>query len=305
MIHKLTSMFGPNNPHLPTEILLKIFTEEDLVYSDFFRFSCVDKEWHSFTDMNDIRKLMFLPLFESNGEIATLPPLDPVPEARIKRELPFKGDLESGVMGPEDDYRADLWNMRRLHPLLVELHTRQMRHYEPGRWPDRPLHPQFSYQLLKHCASPPFKHPSATWRRMLVAQPPMQRLGLDIDAYDCSQASRWKRFGSHVVMQNAHGVTLGDVVDGIWQTRLPHNVGLVPDDGSCPGQRHGRRLPGSHIKCCCYNATQGLEDAHKQRMMRLESLRKKERFKLNLIEGLAHRKEKETAMRRKEAERED
>jgi hypothetical protein len=40
-------------------------------------------------------------------------------------------------------------------------------------------------------------------------------------------------------------------------------------------------------------------------MMRLESLRKKERFKLNLIEGLAHRKEKETAMRRKEAERED
>jgi hypothetical protein len=82
-------------------------------------------------------------------------------------------------------------------------------------------------------------------------------------------------------------------------------VGLVPDDGSCPGQRHGRRLPGSHIKCCCYNATQGLEDAHKQRMMRLESLRKKERFKLNLIEGLAHRKEKETAMRRKEAERED
>jgi hypothetical protein len=40
-------------------------------------------------------------------------------------------------------------------------------------------------------------------------------------------------------------------------------------------------------------------------MMRLESLRKKERFKLNLIEGLARRKDKESAIRRNEAERED
>jgi hypothetical protein len=97
MIHKLTSMFGPNNPHLPTEILLKIFTEEDLVYSDFFRFSCVDKEWHSFTDTNDIRKLMFLPLFESNGEIATLPPLDPVPEARSQNQAGTSIQMGPGI----------------------------------------------------------------------------------------------------------------------------------------------------------------------------------------------------------------
>jgi hypothetical protein len=190
-------MFGPHNPHLPTEILLKIFTNETLVYSDFFRFSCVDQGWRSFMDTNDIRKLMFLPLHMSNGQIAALPALDTVPTASVWRELPFKWSLESGMLEAEDDYRADLsatlWNTRRLHLLLIEFRTHRMHGYTQDRRPEPLLHPHISYQLLKLLSSSRYKHASATWRQMLIAEPPVERLELYVDTYDCNKTFHFDR----------------------------------------------------------------------------------------------------------------
>jgi hypothetical protein len=63
---------------------------------------------------------------------------------------------------------------------------------------------------------------------MLITQPPLERLGLYVDTYDCSQTSHLNRSGSYIIVQNARGVTLGDIVDYIWRTRLPRNIGAQP-----------------------------------------------------------------------------
>jgi hypothetical protein len=104
-----------------------------------------------------------------------------------------------------------------------------------------------------------------------------------------------------IVVQNAYGVTLGNVVDEIWQTWLPRNVGLVPDDRTCPSHQY---LKYTRKSCCCYNTTKEIESEHNEDMVTLELERAKKQLKLISIEALARRMEKETAMRRKEAEKE-
>jgi hypothetical protein len=103
-------MFDPSKPHFPTEILLNIFTDQALEYSDFFRFSYINTEWRSLIDTNDIRKLMFLQPLSSSEQAPTLPGLDPFPSALISRQRrgPHSITREPGVLDASYQKPPDL-----------------------------------------------------------------------------------------------------------------------------------------------------------------------------------------------------
>jgi 3'-phosphoadenosine 5'-phosphosulfate sulfotransferase (PAPS reductase)/FAD synthetase len=91
------------------------------------------------------------------------------------------------------------------------------------------------------------------------------------------------------------------MVGYVWQTGLPHNVGLVLDDGTCRGYHYG---VGTHRRCGCYDTTKHMESAHEQRIIRFMELKKNEQLKLERTEAMAVAKEQRLETRRKEVEKE-
>lgn len=230
--------FFPDRPHLPHEIVLRIVTDPCLEYCDLFRLSCVNRDWRSLiSNTPETQALMFLP----SSRNAPIPPSslqsDPViviDQPYLPREWEAKPQ-KSGRSVPRvhlSNWRGDPWDRVELHPWLKEFLVRPIIRFESNqRLPDQL---SVSYQLLNHCYKECFQRPGATWRKMFVTQPPLQHLILKVKTYSCcAKPLRCKPYYPQFTLQNQKGVTFGDVIDAIVQTRLPHNAGLVENDGKC------------------------------------------------------------------------
>lgn len=152
-----------------------------------------------------------------------------------------------------------------LHPWLEEFLICPIIGFQLGqRHPDQP---NVSYQLLNHCYKECFQRHDATWRKMFVTQPPLQRLILKVKTYSCcAKPLRCKPYYPQFTLQSQKGVTLGDVIDAIVQTRLPHNAGLVENDGKCFD------FP---TMCYCWHYTRLGEGGHRPEAIRARAGRQK------------------------------
>jgi hypothetical protein len=95
-----------------------------------------------------------------------------------------------------------------------------------------------SYQLLRYFSCVKSIYPTASWRQLLVTRPAIFCIRFSIDAYRCDDSVDQIYHGIprvEVDVFGKYGVTFGDV-DTLWQTALPRNIGLVPDDGLCTGK---------------------------------------------------------------------
>ncbi|KAH6839213.1 hypothetical protein B0T12DRAFT_65638 [Alternaria alternata] len=221
----------PNRPYLPAEIVLRIVTDPCLEYCDLFRLSCVNRNWRSLiSGTPETQALMFLSSSRNAPILPSSLQSDPV-------IIITQPDLPRGwgVKSHKSDRlvpRVDPWDHVELHPWLEEFLVCSINRFESGqRLPDQPI---VSYQLLNHCYKECFQRLGATWRKMFVTQPPFQRLILKVKTCSCcARPLRCKIYYPQFTLQNQKGVTFGDVIDAIVQARLPHNAGLVENDGKC------------------------------------------------------------------------
>jgi len=252
-------MCEPNFTGLPVELKVLVFTDGCLEYDDLFHSSLVNKEWHDIIcKTNDIRQSMFLPHLPKTGNAKILPSTSgPVAKMSIFQGLPDSTNKERASL--QGTPLTDL----KLHPLLLRFRT-------PKRLPPlltkedewrsqrlglrRPGHLEISYWLLKHCNKPHMKEDGAEWREVPITYPPVRRLLLRVEYYNCPRqlhgAIQSKYFC--VTLENPTGVTVGDVVDRACQGRVPYNIGLIPNDRSCAGWHCSE---GSPEKCRLYNYT--------------------------------------------------
>jgi hypothetical protein len=115
---------------------------------------------------------------------------------------------------------------------------------------------------------------SATWRQILITQPPLERSTLIVYNYDRDTRMFPQEWSTEENLQNPRVITLGDVIDASWQSRLPRNAGLVPDDQSCRGwyvHMNAKQV------CTCYHLTSVVEREHELRMENLKA--EKERYR--------------------------
>ncbi|KAI4947642.1 hypothetical protein J4E91_006464 [Alternaria rosae] len=251
-------MCEPNFTGLPVELKVLVFTGGCLEYDDLFQSSLANKEWHEIIcRTNDIRQSMFLPrllntgvpkiLSSTRGPVAGLSIFQGLPDATNKEKASLHGTAWTGL---------------KLHPLLSKfrapkrqpsLLTKEGTYRSQRLGLQRPGHLEISYQLLKHCNKPHLKEDGADWRDVPITYPPIRRLLLRVEYYDCLaplgviQSSYFC-----VTLENPTGVTMGDVVDRACQGRVPYNIGLIPNDGSCAGWHCSRGPPD---KCRIYNYT--------------------------------------------------
>lgn len=172
---------------------------------------------------------------------------------------------------------ASPWPSVKLHPLLEESLTR-LRIRKDDNEEQSESNLSISYQLVKYLNQPQFQNASATWRQMLITQPPLERLSLHVKEWDCNTISRAQ--DTIKDLRNPTGVTLGDVFDAVWQTRLPRNVGLVPNIPLCLGPKRPHYLGQ---RCRCYHANKDEEKLYEIRMADLEWER--EKFEATVIKS--------------------
>jgi hypothetical protein len=132
-------------------------------------------------------------------------------------------------------------------------------------------------------------------------QSAINRIQLSVDAYRRNEAlyERYKimpQVEFNVV--NRYGVTFGDIVNALWQTVLPRNIGLVPDDGSCTGKVN---VSGEH-ECDCYNRAWPIEQGHTYQAQRWAKAKERKKASLERAEARAVAREERQAAKRKAEE---
>jgi hypothetical protein len=154
-----------------------------------------------------------------------------------------------------------------IDPLLHHFRTRHIYHwFHFTRYP--PVGLVLSRRILTHFNTPAATPETATWRQTLISDPPVDCLNLEIETYQCV-TQKWKRECKHTeYLHNPHGITFDDLITALRSSKLPHNLGLVPDDHRCKG--YVNQL-GNHKVCACYNMVKKLEDA----FIGAEAVRKK------------------------------
>jgi hypothetical protein len=150
-------------------------------------------------------------------------------------------------------------NRTTIHPILHHLRTGH-KHviWTPteGRLP-YPVEIVLSYWILTHFDTPPFTYRTATWRQTLISRPAIDTLKLEIETHQCVPQESMREYKHTVMLKNAHGITFDDLITALQGSRLPYNIGTVPDDDRCRG--YVNRL-GDYKKCTCYNSVKRLEN---------------------------------------------
>jgi hypothetical protein len=261
-------MFPQARDPVPAELLVIIFTDDQLSFTDLFRCTGVNKEWHSFIYYTpEVRKLLFLPPLDKQGQVKVAPqgPTDQVLTAHVRLQVPSKQHLllEEDVLEEDtSDHAGPSWEHFTIHPILHDAriwlddidpdddsNSGEVDYYPQGNGPL-----MLSYQLLRRLAKlTTTSDQTDSWRKMLIANPPITDLLLEVETYRCTPKLRI----NESLVQNAHGVTLGDVYDTLYASGLPRNMGLVPNTGKCsPGRYY------MNCYCCnCYNLTEQIEDS--------------------------------------------
>jgi hypothetical protein len=254
-------MFGPHLPHLPTEIILDIFTNGNFNPVSFFSYACVNKKWYAFFyETNSLRELMFLPLLnEKTGHMRASQHTRAGLMIRLDAPLKLHAEIYDNPYVKQADMQREPWHTAELNPFIYDCRTQKDKFGQTPIWNGRLVNTIVSYQLFTLFAQPKFNRPTASWRHMLITHPPVATLALQAVTNRCDPKVPYNDLDTtrSRYLQNLHGVTLGEVFDALWQTDLAWNTGLVANDGRCAGAwgySSGRRW-----RCACYNQTEQKE----------------------------------------------